>query len=44
MKERKEEEYENVCVNCSNLFITSNEEMTLCPKCWNIYLQNQLRT
>ena len=29
-----EETFENVCCFCSELFITTDEEMCVCPKCW----------
>jgi Zn finger protein HypA/HybF involved in hydrogenase expression len=37
------EKFEIVCNNCSELFLSEDEEMTLCPKCWKAYVENQLR-
>lgn len=36
--------FENVCDTCGKLFITTDEDMTLCSNCWNIYLKHQLKT
>lgn len=36
-----EETFENVCCFCSELFITTDEEMCVCPKCWQKYLEKQ---
>lgn len=35
------ETFENVCCFCSELFITTDEEMCVCPKCWQKYLEKQ---
>jgi len=29
-----EETFESVCCFCSKLFITTDEEMCVCPECW----------
>lgn len=31
--------FENVCCLCSKLFITKDEEMCVCPECWQKYLE-----
>ena len=34
--------FENVCVDCGELFYTDDENMTYCSKCWTKYVNKQL--
>ena len=36
-----QETFESVCCFCSKLFITTDEEMCVCPECWQKYLEKQ---
>ena len=35
--------FENVCCLCSKLFISTDEEMCVCPECWQKYLEEQFQ-